>query len=397
MKRLKILACILCMSPVLLLCAARGEAAVTLGQSCALSGPTAFLGVEMQKGAKSYFDKHAPSIILKTKDDGYEPGRCRGNTETFIKQGVDALFGYVGTPTSKVAVPIATLHKKIFFGAFTGASFLSDTKTNPHSFSVRDSYNAEIENMVRRLKEDLGISKIGLFVQRDAFGLAGIRGAVRAVQVVDGVHIIPAVPEIPAAAAPKNDWRKFWRSVPNYRRNTVSVGQGVRQVKGVGAEAVILVGAYRPCAAAINRWRELGFQGPVINISFVGSLGLAKRLKKTDNVFVSQVVPNPWDSSIPVVSEYQQDLDDGEYGFVSLEGYIAAKILHKAISAVSGKVTSDSIKKSLESMSGYDVGGVNISFGSDDHRGMDSVYLTAINKADKKIHFTYVSSLSGVK
>ncbi len=370
-----------------------GRETVTLGESCALTGPTSFLGTEMHRGANGYFARHAPEIMLKVKDDGYEPGRCRANTQEFISQGVDALFGYVGTPTSKVAVPLATLNKKIFFGAFTGASFLSDVNINPYSFSVRGSYNAEIENMMRHFRDDLGITKIGLFVQRDAFGLAGVRGAVRAEKLVKGIKIIPAVPEIPAADAPKKEWRKFWKSVPNYRRNTVSVGQGVRQIKGNGVQAVILVGAYRPCATAINKWHDLGFNGPMINISFVGSMGLATRLHKTDNVFVSQVVPDPWDSSLAVVREYQHDLGDGAYGFVSLEGYIAAKIFHQAVSAINGKVTSDSIRAALETMTDYDAGGIKITFGPNDHRGMNSVYLTGISKNGKDIRFTYIGSL----
>lgn len=365
-----------------------------LGQSCALTGPTSFLGTEMNKGAKAYFSRYATDIELRVKDDGYEPDRCRANTKQFIKDGVNALFGYVGTPTSKVAVPLATQSKTIYFGAFTGASFLSDIQTNPYSFSVRSSYNAEIENMIRHLKEDLGFTRIGLFVQRDAFGMAGILGALRAEKLIEGIQIIPAVPPIPADDASEKDWNTFWQSVPNYRRNTVSVGKGVRQIRGNAVEAVILVGAYRPCAAAINQWHKLGFNGPMINISFVGSIGLAQRLKKTDNVYISQVVPDPWDSTIPVVRNYHYDLKDGKYGFVSLEGYLAAKIFHHAVQTITTEINSDSIKLSLEAMNQYDAGGLTLSFSTNDHQGMDEVYLTTIAKSGNIIKFNYVNKLT---
>jgi len=236
--------------------------ATTICQSCALTDPTSFLGTEMHKGANAYLKKYATDIILLKKDDGYEPKRCLSNTDAFLQEGVEALFGYVGTPTSKVAVPLATKANTIFFGAFTGASFLSDTKTNPYSFSVRSSYNAEVENMMRRLKDDLGVTKVGIFVQRDALGLAGISAAVRAAKIIDGIKIIPAVPDMPAADSAANEWNTFWQKVPNYRRNTVSVGTGVRQIRGNGVEAVILVGAYRPCAAAITQLQKLAFKGP---------------------------------------------------------------------------------------------------------------------------------------
>lgn len=355
-------------------------AEVALGQSCALTGPTAFLGTEMHRGAKAYFDAYAKEIDLQAKDDGYEPSRCIENTAAFLAEPVDALFGYVGTPTSKVAVPLAREKSTIFFGAFTGAGFLSDHRINPHAFSIRASYDAEIENMVRRLKSDLNVGRIGLFVQRDAFGLAGVTGALKAVDAVGGVRIVPPVPPIPEEDAPKDKWDRFWSSVPNYPRNTVQVGRSARLISGSRVEAVIMVGAYRPCATAINLWKRLEFDAVFLNISFVGSKALAESLRgDTRNVLVSQVVPDPWNARISIVREYQAALGGSQYGFVSLEGYIAAKAFHRAIGSIGGRRDFATLKAAIEAMSDADLGGVDLSFGPADHRGMDAVYLTAID------------------
>ena len=369
------------------------SAEIILGQSCALSGPTSFLGTQMNKGAQAYFDNYAEDIMLKVADDHYEPDRCIKNTQTFIQEKVTALFGYVGTPTSKVAVPLATQNKMIYFGAFTGAGFLSDHKTNPYTFSLRASYDAEIENMVRRLKEDLNITKIGLFVQRDAFGLAGVQGAVKAVNKITGVSIIPPVPDIPADDAPAKTWKAFWRMVPNYKRNTIAVGRDARKLSGNRVEAVILVGAYRPCAAAINLWHKLNFDAVFINISFVGSLGLAEHCKSVKNVYISQVTPSPWDTTIPVVKEYQTALG-GNYGFVSLEGYIAAKVFHKALNNAGTPLNANTLKASLEAMSAYNAGGLTISYSTSDHRGLASTYLTKLEKQGEGYKFIYVDQLT---
>ncbi len=369
------------------------SAEIILGQSCALSGPTSFLGSQMNKGALAYFNSHADGIMLKALDDKYEPDRCIKNTQTFIQEKVDALFGYVGTPTSKVAVPLATQNKMIYFGAFTGAGFLSDHSTNPYTFSLRASYDAEIENMVRRLKDDLNITKIGLFVQRDAFGLAGVQAAVKAVNKINGVSIIPEVPDIPADNAPVGTWKAFWRMVPNYKRNTIAVGCDARKLSGNRVEAVILVGAYRPCAEAINRWHKLNFDAVFINISFVGSRGLAERCKSLKNVYISQVMPSPWDVTIPIVKEYQTALG-GDYGFVSLEGYIAAKVFHKVLNDAGATLNANVLKTSLEAMSNYDVGGLKISYSASDHRGLDQTYLTKVEKLEGKYKFIYVDKLT---
>jgi len=149
----------------------------------------------------------------------------------------------------------------IFFGPFTGAGFLSDSDANPYSFSIRAGYDAEIENMIKHLNADLGISKIALFVQKDSFGLAGVKGAVKAVRKVGGVQITPPIPDIPEDSAPEEKWDAFWNAVPNYKRNSIAVGRDVRKISGNrDVEAVILIGAYRPCAAAISLWKKVEFQ-----------------------------------------------------------------------------------------------------------------------------------------
>ncbi len=369
-------------------------AAVKLGQSCALTGPTAFLGTEMRQGAKTYFDHHATDVTLMTKDDGYEPDRCRVNTEAFLHDGVQALFGYVGTPTSVIASPLANEQKTVFFGALTGAGFLSDAAKNPYSFALRASYDAEVENMIRHLHEDLGVKKVSLFVQRDSFGLAGVSAAVKALEKIKGIEIAPQALPIPAEGSSPEEWDNFWNSVPNYKRNTVSVGSAVRQVRGNGAEAVILIGTHRPCALAINQWHKMGFNVPMVNLSFVGSTALAARLKDNSNVYISQVVPNPWSDELAIVKQYHEDIgDSSKYDFVSLEGYIAASIIHHALQSVQGDLTSDALKKSFESMSNYDAGGVKVSFSPDDHRGLDEVYLTKIEKSGNDIKFVYIDKL----
>jgi ABC-type branched-subunit amino acid transport system substrate-binding protein len=87
----------------------------------------------MRLGAKACFDAvnaaggvNGLPITLHTLDDGYEPARCKANTEQFIKDEVFALFGYVGTPTSLAALPLLTAAKIPFVAPFTGAEALRD-------------------------------------------------------------------------------------------------------------------------------------------------------------------------------------------------------------------------------------------------------------------------------
>jgi ABC-type branched-subunit amino acid transport system substrate-binding protein len=344
---------------------ATNVSAITIGQSCALKGPASALGKEMQRGAAAYF-KGGP-IKLETMDDKYEPKLCIKNTNAFIAKNVDALFGYVGTPTSKACVPLAMKAKKIYFGPFTGAGFLADAKKNPYSFSVRASYDAETEKMVDAFVKK-GIKKIAIFVQDDGFGAVGKSGVLKALKK----HGLTLTGE------------------GRYKRNTIAVKKGADKVIASGAEGVITVGAYKPCGAAIKYFRKKGFNAPIINISFVGSKALAKIVKgKADNVYVTQVVPNPWDKSIPIVKEYQSKVG-GNFGFISLEGYITAKIFDIGVKKAGSKANnSDSLKAALETIN-EDLGGLKASFSPTDHRALDKTYLTKINSDGS---FSYVSGL----
>lgn len=56
--------------------------------------------------------------------------------------GALALFGYIGTPTSVAALPLATAVRIPFFGPFTGAMALRQPG-NRYAFHLRASYNDE--------------------------------------------------------------------------------------------------------------------------------------------------------------------------------------------------------------------------------------------------------------
>src|SRR6201996_3083610 len=102
-------------------------AATAFAQSAPSTGPSAQLGIQLNRGARLYFDKvnaaggvNGQKIELRMLDDGYDPPRPKANTEKFIDQDVFALFGYVGTPTSLAALPLVKDSGVPFFGPFTG-------------------------------------------------------------------------------------------------------------------------------------------------------------------------------------------------------------------------------------------------------------------------------------
>jgi branched-chain amino acid transport system substrate-binding protein len=341
---------------------------IVFGQAAALEGPASALGQGMRFGIQAAFDEinrkggvHGRKLRLISVDDGYEPDRSIAQTKKLIEEDkVFALIGAVGTPTSSAAQPIATAAKVPFIGAFTGAAFLRNPKLE-NVINVRASYAAETEAWIKHLSEDLKITKIAIFYQDDAFGRSGL----------DGVK----------AAMEKRDLKIVAEGT--YERNTVAVKSALLAIKRAEPQAVVMVGAYKPCAEFIKLARAVNFNPVFINISFVGPTALATELGPAGKgVVVSQVVPFPWDASIKVVADYQAAIKaiDAKAApeFVSLEGYLVGRLLGAALEKAGPDPTREGLLKTIKDTGKFDISGLAMTFGPDKNEGLDQVFMTVI-------------------
>jgi branched-chain amino acid transport system substrate-binding protein len=337
--------------------------AILFGQAAVLTGPASALGQGMRAGLLAAFDEanahggvFGRKLKLVSVDDGYEPERAIAATKKLINEDkVFALIGAVGTPTSNAAVPIASAAHVPFIGPFTGAGFLRDPKLD-NVVNIRASYAAEAEAWVKHLTEDLKIRKIGIFYQDDTFGLAGLDG-VKAALARRGMQLA---------------------GEGTYERNTVAIKTALIALKRAEPEAVVMVGAYRPCAEFIKLARKIEFDPVFLNISFVGASALAKELGQDGKgVIVTQVVPFPWDSSLKVVAQYQAAFK-GPPDFVSLEGYLAGRLAIAALERAGAEPTREGLLKVIKESGKFDIGGLTMTFGPKKNQGLDQVFLTVI-------------------
>src|SRR3984893_16589365 len=311
---------------------------ITFGQAAVLEGPASALGQGMRAGIQAAFDEvnarggvNGRKLKLISRDHGYEPDRAIAMTKKLIEEDkVFALIGPVGTPTSAAAQPIATAANVPFIGAFTGAGFLRDPKLE-NVINVRASYGAETEAWIKHLTEDLKITKIAIFYQDDAFGRSGL----------DGVKAAMKKRNLELAAE------------GTFERNTVAVKSALLTLKRAEPEAVVMVGPYKPCAEFIKLARKIDFAPVFVNISFVGSVALAKELGPDGNgVIVSQVVPSPWDASLKVVADYQSATKaadpKAEPDFVPLEGYLVGRLASAALQKTGAEPTREGLLKAIK-------------------------------------------------
>jgi ABC-type branched-subunit amino acid transport system substrate-binding protein len=343
---------------------------IVFGQAAVLEGPASALGTGMKAGLTAAFEEankkggvHGRKLKLNSVDDGYEPAKSITATKKLIEEDkVFSLIGPVGTPTSAATQPIATAANVPFVGSFTGASFLRNPEFK-NVINVRASYDAETEAWVKHLTEDLKIKKIAIFYQDDAFGRAGLSGFKKAMD--------KRSMEIAGEGT--------------YERNTVAVKSALLSLRRSEPEAVVMVGAYKPCAEFIKLSRQVGFNPVFVNISFVGASALAQELGADgEGVIVSQVVPFPWDASLKVVADYQAAIKavdaKAQPEFVSLEGYLVGRLAIAALEKAGKDVTRESFLKAIKDTGTFDIGGLKMTFGPSDNEGLDKVFMTVVQK-----------------
>jgi len=69
-----------------------------------------------------------------------------------------------------------------------------------------------------------------------------------------------------------------------------------------------------------------------------------------------------------------------KYSFISLEGYVNARVIVEALRRAGANATRQSFRQALESLRGLDVGiGAPITFTPERHQGLDSVYFTRVD------------------
>lgn len=340
---------------------------ILFGQVAALNGPAQALGQGMRDGILAAFEEvnrsggiNGRKLELKSIDDGYEPEKTIEATNRAIREDkVFALVGAVGTPTSKAGQPIATAAKVPFIGPFTGAEFLRNP-FNRYVVNIRSSYFQETEAWIEHLTNDLGVTRIAILYQDDAFGLAGLAGVKTAMEKRNMSLVAEGT----------------------FKRNTTAIKSALLEIMKGQPQAIVTVGPYKPIAAFIKLARQLKVDATFVAISFVGSDSLAQELGgEGAGVVVSQVVPFPRDRSLPVVASYQSALaalnEKSKPGFVSLEGYLVGRLVVEALKRVPGEPTREAFLDAIE-REPFDLGGMKLTFSATQNQGSNQVFFTVL-------------------
>ena len=364
--------------------------------------------------------------LLDVKESGAPP-RCPTTTsppvagqppfsDRAIDRGPDAVLaviGNVGTPTMVRFAPIAVETQTMFFGAFTGAAaMLRDDKAGPCKrfiFNVRASYaqeaRATLEFFVSRGVDDA--EHLLSFDQDDSFGQAGYDGLSQAYAALSDEGKLPALPggeEIARFRYQRDDVGSVPEQVENVATYLSALLEGNTAQHTVGIFMTDTYGAGTGFIEGLRKWQYADVEAAArltlvfSNVSFVGPNSLAERLREagtvntpdgakpyTDDVYVSQVVPNYDEDSSDAVLAYKQLLGKGATpNFTSLEGYLSGRVFIAGLLAHQGEFTAAGLVDTFETLPDLSLGlGATSGFSTDDHNYSRSVWGTEITAEGK--------------
>jgi ABC-type branched-subunit amino acid transport system substrate-binding protein len=330
--------------------------------------------------------------------------------------GVLALLGNVGTPTMVRSAPIAVETGTLFFGAFTGAThILRDDLAGPcrkYVFNVRASYAEEAHAALEFFLESKVPDAAHLlsFDQNDAFGDEGYEGFVAAYKALKGDFMPP--PADPTTPIPRFRYtRDDQMSVP-MQVDAAAKYLGKLLVGNTGDHTIgiFMTNTYGPATNFITELRKWQYANDAeqmmtdkatrlkiyfVNVSFVGPNALTSRLKDagtiatpkgpvpyTEDVLVSQVVPNYESDGSDIVQDYRKLIQAAEAApsFTSLEGYVSARIFIAGLLAHKGAFTAEALVSTFENLPNLSLGiGAGSGFSPADHGYSKSVWGTTLD------------------
>ncbi|WP_162262274.1 MULTISPECIES: ABC transporter substrate-binding protein [unclassified Acidovorax] len=328
---------------------------IVIGQSCQLSGPLAALTSEVRQGSALYFDHVNASggvrgrkIRVVAIDDAYDPKKAAENTKKLIDEDkVLALFQYAGTPPALAALPIAEERGVPFIAPFTGSDGLRQAGSR-YVFNIKAGYAAELDATVKQLAS-VGIARIAAVYLNNPFGTGGLASVEKSVKN----HKVELVAQAPLEV----DGSKM--------------ADAVAVVAKAAPQAIIVISAGKPSVDFVDAYLAAGHRTTFYMLSVISNAQLVKALgERARGIVVSQVVPSPWNQSMPISREFQtlaKAKGITEYTFSQMEGFISARFLVEALQRAGAKPTRAGLVQAMESMKSVNLGGYPVELSATQH------------------------------
>jgi len=339
-------------------------AEIKIGQTAGRTGAVAASVGEATQGAKLYFDAvnarggiGGQPIQLVSLDDKFDPKLAAENAKQLIDQNVLALFLNRGTPHTQAIMPLLDQYKVPLVGPSTGAMVLHNP-VHPWLFNVRATYRREAERLIAHLSL-IGVDRIAIVQVDDSFGADAVVGALKG---------LSAVNKQPLAH------EKYDRAKPDF-------APIMPKITAADPQAVLFIGSGQAIVDGMKALRATGSRAQMVTLSNNASSGFIKDLGDlAHGVVVSQVFPYERSIASPLVKEAIELAKAAKVDLTPsmLEGYVSAKVLVEGLRRASPQPTREKLRKALETLNRYDLGGIEVSYSANDHSGLDYADLSIV-------------------
>lgn len=347
------------------------QAQLLIGQTAGFTGQVGPGVKETTDGARLHIDAvnarggvNGQKIELISLDDKFDPKLAAENARKLIEDdGVLAMFLTRGTPHTEAIIPLLDKHGVALVAPSTGAMVLHQPVVR-HIFNVRATYQREAEKAIAHLNT-IGITRIAVLYADDSFGADGLAGAQRGMDKA-GIKAVAL--------------EKFDRAKPDFSKIAPRVAK-------LEPQTVMMVASGTAVVDAIKALRAAGSGAQIVTLSNNASGGFVKSLgSSARGVIVTQVFPYERSIAYPIVKEAQELARAKDLGDVSpamLEGFAGAKVMVEALRRAGPRPTRDKVQAALEGLRKFDLGGLDITYGPDDHTGLDFADLAIIGSDGK--------------
>ncbi|MFT3778944.1 MAG: ABC transporter substrate-binding protein [Ottowia sp.] len=308
---------------------------IVLGTSAPFTGAFAEYGEEYRKGADACLAPvnaaggvRGRPVRISYLDDGYDAKRTVANVRTLAGQGVAAFVNVVGTGPMLAVQPVLEEIKVPLIGTSSGADALRTAEgSSPWVVHTKASNGDEFKGFARILPT-IGMTRVALVVQDNAFGKAGLASAQKAFdQAGKPAPVIALGSDAAGMAATIAEIRKLQPNV------------------------VVLIAAGTAAPEFIARYRASGPGAHIAVLNVVGGRVLTDRLKdQVAGILTAMLYPSPWGGARQASREYQAAMAQAkqELSLLSMEGCLNLRFAVAALRAAGDDLTPAGVRRALD-------------------------------------------------
>ena len=346
---------------------------ILIGHDVDLTGTIAVRMKPLVHAADAYIEKvnkaggvHGRKITIVRTDSVNKPDKTKTNLKTLVEEKkVFAMWGISGTGNVSAALPYLEERKVPLIGSTSGAEVFY-AKTHPMLINLKASYGEEIRRMANHLK-DTYTRRIGFIYLDNGFGREALKSAQAAAKEFD-LEVV---------------------GISAFKEDGSDIAQAVAPIAKAAPPAVLLLTLSGPAPKVVDEYLKTGVRTQFFALSIVASDALYKSIgDKSRGMIVTQIVPFPWDRTIPIVREYQELMKSkgvNDFSPAGMEGYIMAKGLVEGLQAAGRNLTRESLLGAFERMQEKDLGGVKLAFSPTNHNGSKHVEITMIGREGRLV------------